>query len=94
MLTIVTTPGITGNAAGVRIPVWVDRSGQPARPGRMMRFVCSIGKVALAVVLWNGGISFGGVVAFIFARPDHPADPDQLDPQGGSRMQSLRLSVC
>ncbi|GAA2332187.1 permease [Streptomyces cuspidosporus] len=30
-------------------------------------FVCSIGNVPLAVVLWKGGISFGGVVAFIFA---------------------------
>jgi hypothetical protein len=30
-------------------------------------FVCSIGNVPLAGVLWNGGISFGGVVAFIFA---------------------------
>lgn len=30
-------------------------------------FVCSIGNVPLAVVLWQGGISFGGVVAFIFA---------------------------
>jgi uncharacterized protein len=30
-------------------------------------FVCSIGNVPLAVVLWHGGISFGGVVAFIFA---------------------------
>ncbi|MFF8536982.1 permease [Streptomyces sp. NPDC015532] len=30
-------------------------------------FVCSIGNVPLAVVLWTGGISFGGVVAFIFA---------------------------
>ncbi len=29
-------------------------------------FVCSIGNVPLAAVLWNGGISFGGVVAFIF----------------------------
>jgi uncharacterized membrane protein YraQ (UPF0718 family) len=29
--------------------------------------VCSIGNVPLAAVLWNGGISFGGVVAFIFA---------------------------
>ncbi len=33
----------------------------------MMSFVCSIGNVPLAAVLWNGGISFGGVVAFIFA---------------------------
>lgn len=30
-------------------------------------FVCSIGNVPLAAVLWSGGISFGGVVAFIFA---------------------------
>jgi uncharacterized protein len=30
-------------------------------------FVCSIGNVPLAVVLWHGGISFGGVAAFIFA---------------------------
>ena len=30
-------------------------------------FVCSIGNVPLAAALWNGGISFGGVVAFIFA---------------------------
>ncbi|HEX3829420.1 MAG TPA: permease [Sporichthyaceae bacterium] len=29
--------------------------------------VCSIGNVPLAAVLWNGGISFGGVTAFIFA---------------------------
>jgi len=30
-------------------------------------FVCSIGNVPLAAVLWNGGISFGGVIAFLFA---------------------------
>ncbi|MFF7969359.1 permease [Streptomyces sp. NPDC007903] len=30
-------------------------------------FVCSVGNVPLAVVLWKGGISFGGVVAFLFA---------------------------
>nr|WP_082281926.1 permease [Mycobacterium colombiense] len=30
-------------------------------------FVCSIGNVPLAAVLWNGGISFGGVIAFIYA---------------------------
>jgi uncharacterized protein len=30
-------------------------------------FVCSIGNAPLAAVLWNGGISFGGVVSFIFA---------------------------
>jgi uncharacterized membrane protein YraQ (UPF0718 family) len=30
-------------------------------------FVCSIGNAPLAAVLWSGGISFGGVVSFIFA---------------------------
>lgn len=30
-------------------------------------FVCSIGNVPLAAVLWNDGISFGGVVSFLFA---------------------------
>jgi uncharacterized protein len=32
----------------------------------VVSFVCSIGNVPLAAVLWNGGISFGGVIAFIF----------------------------
>jgi uncharacterized protein len=30
-------------------------------------FVCSIGNIPLASVLWSGGISFGGVIAFIYA---------------------------
>ena len=33
----------------------------------LMSFVCSVGNVPLAAVLWRGGISFGGVVSFIFA---------------------------
>jgi len=33
----------------------------------LLSFVCSIGNVPLAGVLWNGGISFGGVMSFIFA---------------------------
>src|SRR5262249_49456654 len=33
----------------------------------VVTFVCSIGNAPLAAVLWNGGISFGGVVSFIFA---------------------------
>jgi hypothetical protein len=33
----------------------------------VLSFVCSVGNVPLAAVLWNGGISFGGAVAFIFA---------------------------
>ena len=33
----------------------------------LLSFVCSVGNVPLAAVLWNSGISFGGVVAFLFA---------------------------
>lgn len=33
----------------------------------IISFVCSVGNVPLAAVLWKGGISFGGVVSFIFA---------------------------
>ncbi|MGH2486574.1 MAG: permease, partial [Ktedonobacterales bacterium] len=33
----------------------------------IVSLVCSVGNVPLAAVLWRGGISFGGVVAFIFA---------------------------
>jgi hypothetical protein len=33
----------------------------------IISFVCSVGNVPLAAVLWRGGISFGGVASFIFA---------------------------
>src|SRR5215510_10036129 len=33
----------------------------------VLSFVCSVGNVPLAAVLWAGGISFGGVIAFIYA---------------------------
>jgi hypothetical protein len=33
----------------------------------IVSFVCSVGNVPLAAVLWNGGISFGGVLTFVFA---------------------------
>jgi uncharacterized membrane protein YraQ (UPF0718 family) len=33
----------------------------------IVSFVCSVGNIPLAAVLWNGGISFGGVLAFILA---------------------------
>jgi len=33
----------------------------------VISFVCSVGNVPLAAVLWNGGISFGGVISFLFA---------------------------
>lgn len=33
----------------------------------LISFVCSVGNVPLAAALWEGGISFGGVVSFVFA---------------------------
>jgi uncharacterized membrane protein YraQ (UPF0718 family) len=49
-------------------PVWSKLVGPLIGPVvAVISFVCSIGNVPLAVVLWNGGISFGGVVAFLFA---------------------------
>jgi uncharacterized membrane protein YraQ (UPF0718 family) len=49
-------------------PVWAAVWGPIVGPiVAVVSFVCSIGNVPLAVVLWNGGISFGGVVSFIFA---------------------------
>ena len=49
--------------AAVRVPV--DALIGPIVA--MLTFVCSIGNVPLAAVLWGGGASFGGVVAFLFA---------------------------
>lgn len=49
-------------------PVWAKLWGPLVGPlVAIISFVCSVGNVPLAVVLWNGGISFGGVVAFLFA---------------------------
>ncbi|WP_375514433.1 permease [uncultured Nostoc sp.] len=49
-------------------PIWSKFWGPIIGPiVAIFTFVCSVGNVPLAAVLWNGGISFGGVVAFIFA---------------------------
>jgi uncharacterized protein len=49
-------------------PIFAKLWGPLIGPGvAVVSFVCSIGNVPLAAVLWNGGISFGGVLAFIFA---------------------------
>ncbi|MBS2536453.1 permease [Catenulispora sp. NF23] len=49
-------------------PVWAGVWGPLIGPlVAVVSFVCSIGNVPLALVLWKGGISFGGVTAFIFA---------------------------
>jgi len=47
---------------------WVGRLAGPliGPLAAMVTFVCSVGNVPLAAVLWRGGASFGGVIAFIF----------------------------
>ncbi len=51
----------------------------------IMSFVCSVGNVPLAAVLWSGGIGFAGVIAFIFAdllvAADHRDLPQVLRPR-------------
>ncbi|HYB85633.1 MAG TPA: permease [Streptosporangiaceae bacterium] len=53
---------LTGNPLAARL--WGPLIGPVIS---VLSFVCSIGNVPLAAVLWNGGISFGGVVSFMFA---------------------------
>jgi uncharacterized membrane protein YraQ (UPF0718 family) len=51
-----------------RDPIWSKVVGPLIGPVvAIVSFVCSVGNVPLAAVLWNGGISFGGVIAFLFA---------------------------
>lgn len=48
--------------------VWTTLEDAAAGPlVAIVSFVCSVGNVPLATALWHGGISFGGVVAFVFA---------------------------
>jgi len=48
-------------------PVWSKIVGPLIGPiVAIVSFVCSVGNVPHAAVLWNGGISFGGVIAFLF----------------------------
>ncbi|MGH2443706.1 MAG: permease [Chloroflexota bacterium] len=49
-------------------PTWAKVEGPLVGPlVAIASFVCSVGNVPLAAVLWRGGISFGGVASFIFA---------------------------
>jgi len=48
--------------------IWTSIENAVAGPFiALISFVCSIGNVPLAAALWKGGISFGGVISFIFA---------------------------
>jgi hypothetical protein len=66
VLTAVSAPGIMGAAAGARIPVWLDRSGQPATP--------PVGRVAMIVnalvlgVTVAGGAALALVICYVLCR--------------------------
>jgi uncharacterized membrane protein YraQ (UPF0718 family) len=47
--------------------VWVLASAIVGVTIGVVTFVCSVGNVPFAIILWNNGIAFGGVMSFIFA---------------------------
>ncbi|TDN96817.1 MULTISPECIES: permease [Halomonas] len=52
-----------GSDPGFGVLLWNAVAGSIVA---VLAFVCSVGNIVLAAVLWKGGISFGGVIAFIF----------------------------
>ena len=66
MLTTVTAPGITGAAAGARIPVWLGRSGQPvAPPGGQVAMIVNALAVGAAVA---GGAGIALLICYALCR--------------------------
>ena len=66
VLTTVTTPGIIGAAAGARIPVWLDRSGQPAAPpGGRIAMIANALAAGAAVV---GGAGIALLISYALCR--------------------------
>ncbi|MDE2128570.1 MAG: permease [Betaproteobacteria bacterium] len=59
----------------------------------LLSFTCSIGNIPLAAVLWNGGISFGGVVAFLFGDLIIPPILNIYRKYYGSRMSLFLLAT-
>jgi uncharacterized membrane protein YraQ (UPF0718 family) len=58
---------LSGGGAGAP-SLWVSVENAVIGPViAILSFVCSVGNIPLAAVLWQNGISFGGVIAFIFA---------------------------
>jgi hypothetical protein len=66
VLTTVTTPGITGAAVGARIPVWLDRSGQPvAPPGGQIAMTVNAVAAGAAVI---GGAGIALLISYALCR--------------------------
>jgi hypothetical protein len=66
VLTTMTTPGITGAAAGTRIPIWLDRSGQPVAPpsGQVAMIVNALAVAAAAA----GGAGIALLICYALCR--------------------------
>jgi hypothetical protein len=66
VLTTVSAPGILGAAAGARIPVWLDRSGQPVAPpgGRVAMVLIALVKGAAAA----GGAGVALLICYVLCR--------------------------
>jgi hypothetical protein len=66
VLTTATTPGIIGAAAGARIPVWLDRSGQPAAsPGGQAAMIVNALAAGAAVA---GGAGLTLLISYALCR--------------------------
>jgi hypothetical protein len=66
MLTTVSAPGIMGAAAGARIPVWLDRSGQPAAPpGSPVAMIVNALVLGVAVA---GGAAGALLICYVLSR--------------------------
>lgn len=66
VLTTVSTPDIVGAAAGARIPVWLDRSGQPAAPpgGQVAMILNALAEAAAAA----GGAAVALLICYTLCR--------------------------
>ncbi len=68
---------------------WVLASAVIGVAVGVVTFVCSVGNVPFAVILWNNGIAFGGVMSFIFADLIVPTIDDAYRRYYGLRMATV-----
>ncbi|MFB6068823.1 MAG: permease [Halobacterium sp.] len=68
---------------------WVLASAAIGVVVGVVTFVCSVGNVPFAVILWNNGIAFGGVMSFIFADLIVPTIDDAYRRYYGARIAAV-----
>lgn len=69
--------------------IWVVASAVVGVVIGIVTFVCSVGNVPFAVILWNNGIAFGGVMSFIFADLIVPTIDDAYRRYYGARLATV-----